>query len=73
MVSENLWSVVGSRRPWVFGPRSSARHVPIVLGNCTFIILSVVGGGGGYYFLEFMLRGVIEFFCDEGGGSGHFV
>ena len=39
--------VAGSRRPWVFGPRSSARHVPIVLGNCTFIILSVVVGGGG--------------------------
>jgi uncharacterized membrane protein len=45
-------------------------HVPIVLGKCTFIILSMVGG---LLFFRIHVKGVIEFFCDAGGGSGHFV
>jgi hypothetical protein len=31
------------------------------------------GGGGGYYFFRIHVKGVIEYFCDAGGGAGHFV
>jgi hypothetical protein len=32
-------------------------------------------GGGGWVLLFFRIhvKGVIEFFCDAGGGTGHFV
>jgi hypothetical protein len=41
-----------------------------VLGKYTFIILSMVVG---LLFFGIHVKGVIEFFCDAGGGSGHFV
>ena len=31
------------------------------------------GGGGGYYYFRIHVKGVIEFFCDAGGGERHFV
>jgi hypothetical protein len=41
----------------------------------TFIILSVVVVVvvGGLLFFRIHVKGVIEFFCDAGGGAGHFV
>ena len=33
----------------------------------------VVGGRGGLLCFRIHVRGVIEFFCDAGGGAGHFV
>ena len=30
-------------------------------------------GGGGLLFFRIHVKGVIEFFCDAGGGAGHFV
>jgi hypothetical protein len=49
----------------------------ISIQYCTFIILSVVhhggGGSGGLLFFGIHVKGVIEFFCDAGGGAGHFV
>jgi hypothetical protein len=49
----------------------------ISIQYCTFIILLVVyggeGEGGGLLFFRIHVRGVIEFFCDAGGGAGHFV
>jgi hypothetical protein len=50
----------------------------ISIQYCTFIILSVVHGGGGggggegLLFFRIHVRGVIEFFCDAGGGARHF-
>jgi hypothetical protein len=44
----------------------------ISIQYCTFIILSVVVGGGVLLF-RIHVEGVIEFFCDAGGGAGHFV
>jgi hypothetical protein len=38
-------------------------NVDLMSGHVS-MYTSVHGGGGGYYFLE----GVIEFFCDAGGG-----
>jgi hypothetical protein len=37
------------------------------------VVVVVVGGGGGYYFFRIHVKGVIEYFCDAGGGAGHFV
>ena len=52
----------------------------ISIQYCTFIILSVVHGGvgggggcGGLLIFRIHVKGVIEFFCDAGGGAGHFV
>ena len=45
--------------------------------QCTLLIfllvVVVVVGGGGYYFFRIHVKGVIEYFCDAGGGAGHFV
>jgi hypothetical protein len=30
-------------------------------------------GGGGLLFFRIHVKGVIEYFCDAGGGAGHFV
>ena len=30
-------------------------------------------GGGGVLFFRIHVKGVTEFFCDAGGGSGHFI
>ena len=32
-----------------------------------------LGVGGGLLFFRIHVKGVIEFFCDAGGGAGHFV
>jgi hypothetical protein len=47
----------------------------ISIQYCTFIILSVVVVlvGGGLLFFRIHVKGVIESFCDAGGGAGHFV
>jgi hypothetical protein len=29
--------------------------------------------GGGYYYFRIHVKEVIAFFCDAGGGTGHFV
>jgi hypothetical protein len=38
--------------------------------QCTLLIFLLVGG---LLFFRIHVKGVIEYFCDAGGGAGHFV
>ena len=44
---------------------------------CVHVCVCVGGGGGGgggvLLFFRIHVKGVIELFCDAGGGAGHFV
>jgi hypothetical protein len=37
------------------------------------VVVVVVVGGEGLPFFRIHVKGVIEFFCDAGGGAAHFV
>jgi hypothetical protein len=52
-----------------YAPQPTANFLKIALRPSTLTVV----GGGGYYFFRIHVKGVIEYFCDAGGGAGHFV
>ena len=68
-VSQKIFEIFASN-----ATRGAQKTIGNFLKNAKYApIHSLVGGGGGLLFFRIHVKGVIEYFCDAGGGAGHFV